>query len=511
MGGPAQTLALRPGTDPEVLRDEIKRIKARVRFLDFVKYTKRNYKAERVHEFVAERLQAFVEAVERGESPRLMLFMPPQEGKSELVSRRLPPWVLGNHPEWRVALVSYGAELAEDMSQDARRIVESEVYSGLFPDVKLDPTSKAVSDWTLDGHVGGMRAIGIGGAITGRSIDILIIDDPVKGRLEVDRDTYRDEQWAWWPQAVDRVQEVGGIIVLCTRWHHDDLPGRLLKRAEEDEAADQWEVIKLRAIADEDDPLGREPGEPLAPSRHSLAKLLNLKANMPERDWTAKFDQEPTPDEGSIFKRDWLRFEDAPKRMPGWVFQVADTAFSEKKSAAFTCVETWRVEKNCYRLLHVYRNRVDFPDLTRDVKALDATFHPLALVIEKKASGQSLIQVLSKETRLPVLPYEPHGDKVQRAHLVTPLFKAGRVVLPPETSAPWVKEWVKEHLTFPASEFKDQVDTTSMGLLWAQAEGWAFENADTKHDTIDFTWDDDVPDDSSGLYTDLGIQVGEAA
>ncbi len=490
--------------NPEVSRREIARLRARLDFLSFVTYTNKKYIAEPVHCFVAKRLQAFVEAVEQGLSPRLMVFMPPQEGKSELVSRRLPAWVLGRHPDWRIILVSYGADLAEEMSKAARRTVDSDTYREVFEKVTLDPQSTAVADWTLEGHDGGVRALGIGGGITGKSAEILIVDDPVKGRVEVDRDTYRDEQWAWWPQAVDRVQEPGGIIMLCTRWHHDDLPGRLLKLGREDEASDQWEVIKLKAIAADDDPLGRAPGEPLAPSRHTLAKLLNLKANMPERDWTAKFDQEPSAEEGNIFKREWLRFEEPPKKAVGWVFQCADTAFSEKKQAAFTCVETWRVEKSVYRLLDVYRNRVDFPSLTSDIKTLAAKYHPIAIVIENKASGQSLLQVLHKETRLPVIGWDPHGDKITRAHLATPIFRTGRVVLPPETVA-WVKPWVKEHLEFPASEFSDQVDTTSMGLLWAQAEGWAYENLETKQSEYDFTWDDDGPDDTSGLYADLGV------
>lgn len=478
---------------------------ARRKFIHFVEYVNKKYRAERVHRFVAERLQAFVEAVERGESPRLMLFMPPQEGKSELVSRKLPAWVLGKHPDWRIILASYGADLAEKMSKAARTCVDSEPYKELFPDSKLDPTSTAAADWNLEGTDGGVMARGVGGGITGNPAEILLVDDPVKGREEVERDEYRQNQIEWWPQAIDRVQEGGGIIMLCTRWHYADLPGYLQDKALADPLADQWEVIVLPAIAEEDDPLGRLPGEPLG-GRHSLQWFQRTQANIPERDWTSKFQQRPSNAQGTIFKREWLRFEQPPRRERGWVFQVADTAFSEKKTAAYTCVETWRVTGNAYRLLHVYRNRVDFPNLTDDTKALAATFKPIAIVIEKKASGQSLIQVFNKETRLPVLPYEPHGDKLTRAHLVTPIFRAGRVILPRKEDAPWVAAWVKEHLEFPVTEFKDQVDTTSMGLLWAQAEGWAYENAETQLTTLDFSWDDDGPTDESGLYADLGVQ-----
>jgi predicted phage terminase large subunit-like protein len=353
-----------------------------------------------------------------------------------------------------------------------------------------------------------MRALGVGGGITGRSMEILIVDDPVKGRVEVDRDTYRDEQWAWWPQAVDRVQEGGGIIVLCTRWHHDDLPGRLLKKAAEDLEADQWQVIKLKAIAGEDDPLGRMVGEPLAPGRHSVEWLKRMRAGIPERDWSAKYDQEPTVEGGNIFRAEWLRFEEPPAGVKGYVFQCADTAFSEKKRAAFTCVETWRIEANCVRLLHVYRQRGGFPSLNEDIRELAGTFKPIALVIEDKASGMSLIQVLHKETRLPVLPWQPKGDKATRAHAVTPMFKSGRVVLPKPENAPWVHEWVKEHLDFPASEYKDQVDTTSLGLLWVQEQGWLLEDQQTVPEYHDFSFDAKQTEDQE--MTDIWSDVSGA-
>lgn len=463
-----------------------------------MEYTKPKYKTGKVHEYVARKLQAFVEACERGESPRLMLFMPPQEGKSELVSRKLTPWVLGKHPEWRVVLASYGASLAEKMSKFARNTIEDQKYALLFPNTKLDPSSTAVSDWGIQGTEGGMLAIGVGGGITGNSAEILIVDDPVKGREEVDSDNYRESQWDWWPQAHDRVQEGGGIIVLCTRWHHDDLPGRLLKLAEENPNADQWEVIRLPAIAEDDDPLGRQPGEPLG-GRHSLEWFLREEANISARDWNAKFQQRPTPDEGSLFLADWMRYEDPPAVPNGLVFQGADTAFSEKKQAAYTCVETWCIEQNAYRLLDVYRARVGFPSLNTDIRALADTFNPIAVVIENKASGQSLLQVLSAETRLPVLPWEPKGDKITRAHAVTPLFKAKKIILPKPENAPWVKQWVKEHLEFPATAYKDQVDTTSLSLLWAMEQ--SFRLAPTTQTVHEMSWDKDMGKVSTGRRT----------
>lgn len=254
-----------------------------------------------------------------------------------------------------------------------------------------------------------------------------------------------------------------GLVSHNTRWHHDDLAGRLLKLAEQNPDADQWEVVTLPALAEAGDALGRDEGEPLAPTRHSLAHLLNLKANIPPRDWLAKFQQKPTPDEGAIFKREWLRFEPIPQRN-GFIIHSWDTAFSTKREADYSVCTVWRIEPTCYRLLDVYRARIDYPSLKDTIRLMahNPKYPANMVLIEAIGTGQSLVQDLRNQTRLPITPYRPDRDKVARAHAVTALFAGGRVVLP--EGAPFLTDYLDELLRFPSVDHDDQTDSTTMGL-----------------------------------------------
>jgi hypothetical protein len=213
-------------------------VMARRRYLPFVKYTYASYHVSKAHRFLAEKLEKFEAEVREKKSPRLMVFLPPRFGKSELTSRRYPGWVLGRNPDWNVGIVSYGAELAEELSADARRVVISDEYGEIFgrlysPDagssIEIDQSSKAVNHWRIAGRRGGVRAVGVGGALTGRGFDVCIIDDPIKGRKEADSETVRDDLWSWYRGTLrTRLEPGGGILLVQTRWHHDDLAGRLI-------------------------------------------------------------------------------------------------------------------------------------------------------------------------------------------------------------------------------------------------------------------------------------------
>ncbi len=436
----------------------------------------RGYIPDPFHYAVAKRLERFEEEVVGGLSPRVMIFAPPQSGKSLLVSRNFPAWVLGRHPDWRILLASYGAELAEEMSGDVRDILRSEEYAASFgllavddprDAVQISTERKAIAHWRIAGRMGGMSATGVGGAITGKPAEILIIDDPVKGRLEADSETYRDNAWAWWPQARDRVQKGGGILLMCTRWHHEDLPGRLLNLAKNNPDADQWEVLSFKAIAEEgdDDPLGRSPGEPLAPSRFGLPELMTLKATIGSREWSAKFQQRPTDDEGSIFQRKWWRFDRPERAKPIAKYQFWDLAFSRTEESDYSVCTTWGVEHGpTYRLLDVYRVRQTFPEAKKSVRRLYEQHKPVrAIVVEKKGREDDRYREIRRETRLPLLWYIPDRDKVGRANAVTPLVESGSVVLP--DSAPWLDDFLDELSRFPAGKHDDQVDSFTMGLI----------------------------------------------
>lgn len=472
------------GLSPEEYEEWLRREAAR-RFLlrrtargawGFLPYVFPNYVADPVHYFLAERLERFLQDVIEGRSPRLMVFVPPQHGKSELCSRKFPAWALGNHPDLRFILASYGADLAEELSGDARATVMSDAYAELFgrtatedtgEAVEIEKSRKSLASWKIARRRGGLRAVGVGGAITGQSADILIIDDPVKGRKEAESESYRQDAKSWWPQARDRVQKGGGIIILMTRWHHDDLAGYLLKLAREKPEADQWEVINLPAIAEgEGDPLGRKPGEALAPSRYDLAELATLRAVIGSYEWNAKFMGRPTPSEGGIIKLPWfVRADPRVNEQPLATYQFWDTAFTKRKRSDRSVGGTWRIYRSCFRLEDVFYGRLTVPELKREMGRLYGLYRPRAVYIETEKTGTILLQEWHRETRLPFLGYNPQkdGDKVARAYAVQPLLESGRVEIPKD--APWIEEFLDECKQFPEGEHDDMVDMLTMSLI----------------------------------------------
>lgn len=477
-------MALPPvaGMDPKELAKAARLELARRGLLDFVAATFPEYRASAAHAYVAAALEAFEQDVRAHRSPRLMIFLPPRFGKSELTSRRFPPWVLGRNPDWNVGIVSYGAELAEELSADARRVVLSDEYADIFgaryaPEpgstVEIDRSSTAVNHWRIAGRRGGVRAVGVGGALTGRGFQIIAIDDPLKGRKEADSELTREDLWKWYRGTLrTRLEPGGGILLIQTRWHHDDLAGRLLmqqqERTERGEAA-RWRVINLPAIADEDDPLGRAPGEPLDPHRFDAEAFAEIRADVGERDWYAQYQGKPTPDEGDIFHKDWFRLEHAPTNATGPVFQYWDTSYGKsdaqkrRRKGDYSTCGTWRIEGNAYRLLHLYRARASYPELKAQAVALAATFKARSVIIEDSASGQSLVQDLRNETRLPVLTWSVgNASKQDRADATSDIVKAGRVIL--SIPAQQAEAYVREHLEFPNGKHDDIVDMQSMAL-----------------------------------------------
>lgn len=463
------------GADLDRWAEEIRQQKATRWLIDFTEFTFPGYKAEGFHRYVAARLEQFERDVAEGRSPRLMIFAPPQHGKSELTSRRFPAWLLGRHPDWRIMLASYGADLAEEFSGEARGIVRGEEFAVLFgrmavddpaEAVQIDSTRKSVASWRIAKRRGGMVAVGVGGAITGRGADVLIVDDPVKGRREADSETYREDARAWWPQARDRVQKGGGILLMATRWHHDDLPGYLLRLAAEKPDADQWEVICLRAVAEEgeDDPLGRKVGEALAPGRFDERDLAVLKATIGSREWEAKFQQRPSPEEGDIFRAAWFAVVETRPEKAITTYQMWDTAFTRHKRSDRSVGGHWEVFRNGFRLVDVVYGRWEAPELKRRMRLFYEAHRPRKVYVENESAGAVLLQEWRRETRLPIFPYYPKrdGDKIARAHAATPLLEAGRVQFAP---GPWMADLLRECLSFPEWPHDDFVDMLTMSLI----------------------------------------------
>jgi len=298
-------------------------------------------------------------------------------------------------------------------------------------------------------------AAGVGGSIIGEGADLLVIDDPVKNVEEAESKNQRDRVWDWYRTvARTRLQPDASIILIMSRWHQDDLAGRLLELAKTDPKADQWEVLHLKAIENE---------QALWPERYTLDMIEVIKASIGGRAFESLYQGEPTIAEGNIIKREWLRYY---KESPSFnrIIHSWDTAFKAKSSNDYSVCTVWGETQNAYYLIDVWRGRAEFPELKRIAESLYERDKPVAVLVEDAASGQSLIQEFQRETRIPLLPVKADRDKVVRTYSVTPLFEAGRVYLP--EWAPWLYDYVEELSAFPSGQFDDQVDSTTQALNW---------------------------------------------
>lgn len=463
--------------------DEVRAERARRGLLAFTTYTMPTYEVGWHHRVVCEALDRLVS----GEITRLMISMPPRHGKSELVSRRLPAYVLGRDPDAQIIASSYSADLASMMNRDVQRIMDSPEYARAFPGTRLgSATGRSLAGGTLrnsdvfevQGRRGRYRSAGVGGGITGMGATIGIIDDPFKNREEADSPTMREKVWDWYTSTFyTRLEKGARVLVTFTRWHEDDLGGRLLRLQDEDPEADRWVEIRLPAIAEEPiaavDP--RKVGEALWPTKYSETTLSTMRATVGSRDWAALYQQRPAPDEGGIFKREWIRYwtegadasvlhlpEGKERRADTGTlerFLTVDLAASAKQTADYTVASMWAVTKE-RDLILLDRERVRFegPDQGPLIERMHARWNCDWIGIEAVAYQMTLVQTLARKG-LPVRPLRPDKDKVSRALTAAARMELGTVYLP--KSAPWLSEFEAELLTFPNAAHDDQVDTLS--------------------------------------------------
>lgn len=417
----------------------------------------------------------------RGEIKRLMVFMPPRHGKSELCSKYFPAWFIGRYRK-RVILTSYEATFAASWGRLAR-----DVLSEWGPDVfgvRVSQRSAAGDWWELEGaqgQRGAMMTAGVGGAITGKGADLLIIDDPVKNAAEAQSATARENAWRWYTStAYTRLEPGGAVLVIQTRWHDDDLSGRILH---ESERADEWTVLSLPALAETDecypvagcDAFTRREGEALWPARFNAERLAAIRQDVGGRDWAALYQQHPTPDGGMIFHREWFRtYRELPALSQ--VVQTVDTAFKTGVASDYSVIATWGTDGVNFYLLDVWRARVEYPDLERAMIAQAAKHKPQAVLVEDAASGQSALQSLRRTTSLPLIPRKPLGSKESRAAGVSPLVEAGKVYVPEH--AEWLADWLEEHIAFPMAAHDDTVDTTCYALEYLRGDARKIPLAD---------------------------------
>lgn len=389
-------------------------------------------------------IQRHLDNITTGEINRLMLFIPPRHGKSEMVTVRYPVWRLEQDPTLRVIIGGYNQILSNKFSRKARRIAESR-----FP---LAPDRQAVEDWETP-QGGGLRAIGVGAGITGQGGHLIVIDDPVKSREEAESDAYRDRVWDWYRDDLyTRLEPGGAIILIMTRWHEDDLAGRIL--ASED--GPNWTVVSLPAEAEENDPLGRKPGEALCPARYDEEALARIRTVLGPTSYYALFQQRPQPPRGSVFVRDWFPRRNVIVRdNAALVVQAWDTAFKDGEENDRSACVTLAMFQNEIHVLDAYRDTLAYPDLIRAMQRKAGQWRPDVLMVEDKGSGISALQTLRAQSQLPIIAVPARGSKIERANQVTATCEAGRVVFP---ATAWAEDLLDELVRFPTGAHDDQVD-----------------------------------------------------
>ncbi len=414
------------------------------------------------HRLIVEHL----EKAERGEIDRLLITLPPRHGKSLIASTMFPAWYLGRNPDRSIIASSYGQELASDFGRRVRNFVAEPLHRAIFPKCVHSDDSNAVHRFNLTAG-GAYYAVGAGGPITGRGADLLLIDDPIKSREQAFSAAERKSLQSWYESvAYTRLQPGAAIVLIQTRWHQDDLAGWLLR----EHGDDGWIVLNLPAIAEADEGWRRE-GAALWPKRFSLAKLAQIRAAVGGAAWAALYQQRPAAAEGAVFKREWWRYYTAatlPPRFESIIISL-DTAFKVGTSNDYSVGVVLGVAANGYFVLDLMRGRYEFPALERQVLALAERWKPERILLEDKASGQSLLQTLRLNSRLPIVPVRVDADKLSRAHAVTALCETGNVLLP--EAAPWLADFLDEVSSFPAAPHDDQVDALTQVLNFVSAEG----------------------------------------
>lgn len=455
--------------------------------IPFIRLMNPDFIVGRHHEIMAERL----EAAERGEIKRLMIFMPPRSGKSWTTSLYYPAWCLGRNPKWQVFSVSYGAELAVGFGRDVRNLCREDSYKLVFPELELRADSQAANRWNTT--KGGVYAAGsFTGGLAGKGANLGIIDDPLSEQDAFSQPA-REHVIRTYPGGFrSRLQPGGRIVLTTTRWHLDDLAGHLLKLQEQSDKADKWDVISIPALLDEAGSrlLGWREGTSYWPEYWSTAELQATKDNTPDYQWDALYMQRPTVDSGAILKREyWVEYTGPEKVDCEFTVMSMDTAASTEeatKSNAQSAMTLWGIVRDDRGegrmvMLAARKGRWDYVDLKSKALEWYKEFNPDVIIIEKKSTGQALIPEF-RLMDLPVVEYIPDRDKdkVSRAHACTPTLHQGKVLIPFDRK--WAQTFMTECAEFPKGREKDFVDTFTQACLWIRRSGFLELKEDFKED-----------------------------
>ena len=466
----------------EELEEAKQKENSRTNFLTFVNRMWPSFIGGRHHGIMAD---AF-ERVANGELKRLIINMPPRHTKSEFASYLFPAWFLGRYPEKKIIQTAHTAELAVGFGRKVRNLINQDDFQEVFPGINLSSDSKAAGRWNTNKR-GDYFAIGVGGAVTGKGADVLIIDDPhseQEAALGAYNPDVYDKVYEWYTSGPrQRLQPGGAIIVVMTRWSVRDLTGSIMKSATQRDGADEWEVIEFPAIM--------PSGDPLWPEFWPLEQLEALKAELPVSKWSAQYQQDPTSEEGALIKREWWQEWESDSPPPcEAIIQSWDTAFLKTQRADYSACTTWGVFHHPNDqgetvpnliLLDAYKEKLEFPELKRAAYDKYWEYEPDQMVVEKKASGAPLIFEL-RAMGIPVTEFTPSRgqDKIARANAVSDLFASGVIWAPPTR---WAEEVIEECAAFPAGEHDDIVDSTTQALLRFRQGGWIRSSMDE--------WDDE--------------------
>jgi predicted phage terminase large subunit-like protein len=399
--------------------------------------------------------------INEGKLSRLAVFMPPRHGKSELISKYFPAYYLATHPDNRVILASYEADFAATWGSKARDILKEHGHS-FENNITLDDRSAARNRFGIKDHQGGMITSGVGGPITGKGADLLIIDDPIKNSEEANSQIYRDKILEWYKStAYTRLEPNGAIILIMTRWHESDLAGMILANSKED-----WTILKLPAIAEDNDLIGRKPGDALWPERFNYKRLQEIKTELGDYLFSAMYQQRPQPAGGGILKQKWIKYyqpEELPPLEELNIYQAWDLAISTKETADYTvCTTIGVLDETKIYVLDWYRDRINFPTQLKMVEKLADDWNPLQIGIESNAYQTALPQQLKETSMLPVKEINQTKDKVTRIQSGLIYFEQGKILLPKKH--PELQNFINEYVYFPKGKHDDMLDSMELAI-----------------------------------------------
>lgn len=415
-------------------------------------------------------LHAKLTAIEQGKSKRDQTFMPPQHGKTLTATELFSAWYLGRHPNKNLIFATYGQAYADTRGAAIRRLVQDPMHQAIFPDCRISRDSNTKAEFVLT-KGGGLVSLGRGAGGTGRRADGIILDDVIQDQADADSDASRLEVKNFYSGVVmTRLHNDTWVHIINTRWHMDDLSGWRLT----EDRPDYWNVLTLEAICEEPDPakdpLGRQLGEPLWPEKQGLEVLADKKASCTPRQWSALYQQRPVPGDGLTFNPAWFmkRLADLadPGEKPSRIIQSWDIAQKDKQINDPSVCTTWHLYRRGVYLAQVYRGRMLYPQLRKFVVEHAGEQQADLILVEAKSNGAPLIDDLLDGCNLPIKGIDPVDSKLIRAQRASSVPEGGRVAIPGESEASWVRDYLIELTTFPVGRHDDQVDSTSQFLNW---------------------------------------------